>query len=31
MIVHFTHGDMVDEIIEQVRKLFPMIEDKFIE
>jgi hypothetical protein len=30
-IVHFTHNDMINEIIEQVRKLFPMIEDKFID
>lgn len=28
-IVHFTHNDMMNQIIEQVRKLFPMIEDKF--
>jgi len=30
-IVHFTHNDMINEIIEQIRKLFPMIEDKFID
>ena len=28
-IVHFTHNDMINEIIEQIRKLFPMIEDRF--
>lgn len=30
-IVHFTHNDMMTEIIESVQRLFPMIDKKYIE